>query len=154
DTRMVCPSALRAARCAAASMPYAPPETMSNPRAARPYDSSVVTCSPYAVAAREPTIAAPRTAAAARSAGPFTHHPSGGPGAPPPAGWGGPGGKGGRRTSHARLERRQRKRRPPRRLGHDQSHAGAGARLEISLGIGGRSARRRGSRDLVRYVTA
>ena len=46
STATVSPSAASAARCAAASMPNAPPDTTVHSRSARPYARSVVTCTP------------------------------------------------------------------------------------------------------------
>ena len=45
-----------APRWAAASMPYAPPETITQPRSPRSAAISPATCAPYPVAARAPTI--------------------------------------------------------------------------------------------------
>ena len=73
---MVGPPAASAPRCAAASMPYAPPETTVHPRSARSVASSLATFDPYCVAAREPTTATERTAASRRSA-PTTYRAEG-----------------------------------------------------------------------------
>ena len=48
STATVKPSAASAARCAAPSMPYAPPDTTATSRSARPAAKSAATCSPYA----------------------------------------------------------------------------------------------------------
>ena len=46
------------------------PDTTATSRSAKPAASSAATCSPYAVAARVPTIAAARSATSSRRAGP------------------------------------------------------------------------------------
>src|ERR1700734_3201998 len=70
---MVTAPAASAPRWAAASMPYAPPETTVQPRSPRSAASSPATCAPYPVAARDPTIETERREAWRRSAGPRSH---------------------------------------------------------------------------------
>ena len=70
STATVGPSTASAPRCAAASMPYAPPDTTVQPRSPRPDASSAATCSPYGVQARAPTTATLRRATSPRSAVP------------------------------------------------------------------------------------
>ena len=70
---MVIAPAASAPRCAAASMPYAPPETTAQPRSPRSAAISPATCAPYPLAARDPTIDTERSQLPRRSAWPRSH---------------------------------------------------------------------------------
>ena len=78
STAIVQPPAARAPRWAAASMPYAPPDTTVQPRSARPKASSPATWSPYPVLARAPTTATDCSHASARAGSPRNHTQCGG----------------------------------------------------------------------------
>ncbi len=65
---MVTAPATSAPRWAAASMPYAPPETTVQPRSPRSAAISPATCAPYPVAALDPTIETERRQAWRKSA--------------------------------------------------------------------------------------
>ena len=94
------PSAASAPRCAAASMPYAPPDTTVQPALAQPVARArPATCSPYAVEARDPTTATDRSASSSSRPGPRTHSATGGTGATVRSDW-------------SRRGRRARRRRP------------------------------------------
>ncbi|SKZ04226.1 Uncharacterised protein [Mycobacteroides abscessus subsp. abscessus] len=67
------PADASAARCAAPSTPYAPPETTAHPCAHNSLESFPVTCSPYDDAARDPTNEIEAAAMSSRRAGPRTH---------------------------------------------------------------------------------
>ena len=77
STPTVLPPTTRAPRWAAASMPYAPPETTTPPRLATRSRSHWRRAARSAVAARAPTTATDRTAASRRSP-PTTNSPTGG----------------------------------------------------------------------------
>ncbi len=70
---MVTAPVASAPRWAAASMPYAPPETTVQPRSPRSAAISPATCAPYPVAALDPTIETERRQAWRKSAWPRSH---------------------------------------------------------------------------------
>ena len=75
---IVSPPPASAPRCAAASMPNAPPETTAQPGRASPSPSRPATASPYGVALREPTTATARANASSSRGAPSAHSASGG----------------------------------------------------------------------------
>src|SRR6185436_5680364 len=97
STAIVRPPAASAPRCAAVSIPRASPLTIVTPRAASSPASDSATSTPYAVAARAPTMA---SASAATLYGPRAAPPT------PRIGYGSA--RGGRLAAHQRLRVRRR----------------------------------------------
>ncbi len=76
-TASVFPPTPNAARCAAPSIPKAAPEITVHPSTARSPAISAVTCSPYAVDARVPTIPTDLSVRSTKSLDPNTHNTNG-----------------------------------------------------------------------------